>query len=118
MVYPEICDLVWKKTIEKAIASDQLVEVPYSTDISISPAFGKAKDRATRDLANGESVPAVRLLFDLRVLNQCVHLPTGVAEMCPSLDSFLGAIPSSSVAYSVIDLSDADHSLRCSAHAS
>ncbi|EER13911.1 hypothetical protein Pmar_PMAR010778 [Perkinsus marinus ATCC 50983] len=33
-----------EKTIEIAIASDQLVEVPYSSDISISPAFGKAKD--------------------------------------------------------------------------
>ncbi|KAF4758175.1 hypothetical protein FOZ63_009550, partial [Perkinsus olseni] len=102
-----------EKTIQQAIDAGQLVEIPYSDDITISPAFGKAKGRV-----DDENVPVVRLLCDLRVLNQRVHLPSGLAEMCPSLDSFLGALPSGSRAYSVLDLSDAYHSVQCSAHAS
>ncbi|KAF4649759.1 hypothetical protein FOZ61_001008, partial [Perkinsus olseni] len=102
-----------EKTIQQAIDAGQLVEIPYSDDITISPAFGKAKGRV-----DDENVPVVRLLCDLRVLNQRVHLPSGLAEMCPSLDAFLGALPSGSRAYSVLDLSDAYHSVQCSAHAS
>ncbi|KAF4679171.1 hypothetical protein FOZ60_015397 [Perkinsus olseni] len=106
------------RTIDREIESGHWVELDPSNlegDAWVSNAFVKPKGRL-----DGDGYQEIRVLIDLRKLNQSVDVPSHLKDgpLLPNPEDFVRNIPKGTTHYSLVDISSAFHGCRLSARAS